>query len=219
MESGREWLKERPENEQASIVFAAILLGDRTLSLFTDALQDPEIKKRGSVEDELKRLLIHELGLDEIFASWLSCNLHRLNKESVKFLETLEPDTYYFVRTSTVAQFNFETQLKHFKSRARTIFKGFRDEKRTMLEAAMTMTNDKGVLLDMDGLNKVCLTALKFPKMSKVQRDVYKELPLDKWADEASKAKQQAFIEDKKDLRAAFFSIAERHTDLNGKYG
>ena len=189
------------------------------MTLFTDALQDPEIKKRGSVEDELKRLLIHELELDEIFASWLSCNLHRLNKESVKFLETLEPDTYYFVRTSTVAQFNFETQLKHFKSRARAIFKGFRDEKKNMLEAAMTMTNDKGVLLDMDGLNKVCLTALKFPKMSKAQRDVYKELPLDKWADEASKAKQQAAMEDKKDLRAAFFSIAERHEDLNGKYG
>ena len=109
--------------------------------------------------------------------------------------------------------------MKHFKSRARTIFKGFRDEKRTMLEAAMTLTNDKGILLDMDGLNKVCMTALKFPKMSKPQRDVYKELPLDKWASEAEKAKQQAMIEDKKDIRAAFFSIAEKHADLNGKYG
>lgn len=103
MESGREWLKERPENEQANIVFAAILLGGRTLTLFTDSLQDPEIKKRCLIEDELKRLLIQELGLDEVFASWLSCNLHRLNKESVKFFEALEPDTYYFVRTSTVA--------------------------------------------------------------------------------------------------------------------
>ena len=55
--------------------------------------------------------------------------------------------------------------------------------------------------------------------MSKAQKDVYKELPLDKWADEASKAKQQAVMEDKKDIRAAFFSIAERHEDLNGKYG
>ena len=103
VESGREWIKERPEEEQARIVFAAILLGGKTLTLFTNALQDPEIKKRGLVEEELKRLLNFELELDEIFASWLSCNLHRLNKESVKFLETLEPDTYYFVRTSTVA--------------------------------------------------------------------------------------------------------------------
>ena len=88
-----------------------------------------------------------------------------------------------------------------------------------MLEAAMTLTNDKGVLLDMEGLNRVCMTALKFPKMSKSQRDVYKELPLDKWAAEADKAKQQGALEDKKDLRAAFFSIAERHEDLSGKYG
>lgn len=69
----------------------------------------------------------------------------------------------------------------------------------------------------MSNLGKVILCARGFLKMSKSDKDKFKELTLDKWTEGSNKEKQQIIFDANKDLIASFFDIAERHPDLKGK--
>ena len=53
--------------------------------------------------------------------------------------------------------------------------------------------------------------------MSREQIRSFKQITLDQWATTIQKQKQEEVIENKNDLTDAFFSIVERHEDLNGK--
>ena len=110
IESGREWINFLSEEEATRIIFAAISLGGSTLTQYLKALQGFEAKKKSSIEKKLERLLREDLGFDEIYSCWLSQNLHRLNEASVKLLDDLDPQSYYFVRTSTVVSFDYNSQ-------------------------------------------------------------------------------------------------------------
>ena len=81
----------------------------------------------------------------------------------------------------------------------------------------MTLTSEKGIMLDMETLGKVILCARDLPKMPRGEQTQFKELTLDKWVEEAKKDKQQQVIENKNDIVDAFTSIVHRHKDLKGK--
>ena len=58
-----------------------------------------------------------------------------------------------------------------------------------MIEPAITLTSDKGIMLDMDTLGKVIMCARDLPKMSRNDQSRFRELTLDKWIEEANKDK------------------------------
>ena len=169
IESGHEWIDFLSEEEATRIIFAAISLGGSTLTQYLKALQGFEAKKKSSIEKKLERLLREDLGFDEVYSCWLSRNLHRLNEASVKLLDDLDPQSYYFVRTSTVVSFDYNSQLSLFKSYAKLVFKAFPNDRQNMLEHGMTLTNEKGKRLDLDTLGKVIRTARDLPKMTRTQ--------------------------------------------------
>ena len=64
-------------------------------------------KRTDPVHKKLKDLLKYELQLDDLYAKWLSENLHRLNDSSVNLLKGLDPDSYQYVRVSTISSFDY----------------------------------------------------------------------------------------------------------------
>ena len=50
---------------------------------------------------------------------------------------------------------------------------------------AITVTSDKGIKLKLDELGKVLVTARDLKKLSKEEMRQFKEVPLNKWAQEA----------------------------------
>ena len=150
--------------------------------MFLGFIKKLDTKKQENVSKRLRELLhskVYGLGFDEIFAKWLAYNLHRLNDNSVSLLEHLDPESYVFIRMSTVSQLDYNSELKVFKSRANLVFKAFRDDKRNMLEEAITLTNDKGIFLNMAVLSKVIMTARDMNRRTKNELNRYKTLTLD----------------------------------------
>ena len=86
-----------------------------------------------------------------------------------------------------------------------------------MIETAMTLTSDKGIVLTVQELGNVILTANSFPKMTPTDKNKYKELTLDRWCQEVKQESKVNDIDDKKDMVVAFHSITDRHRDLKGK--
>lgn len=76
------------------MLFAAIVLGGSTLTLYLNTMGDVSEKKPEKTSKELKKLLKELLQFDEVYSKWLSENLHRLTNSSVKLLEDLSPDSY-----------------------------------------------------------------------------------------------------------------------------
>ena len=100
--------------------------------------------------------------MDADFASWLSISLHRLNDLSIRMLECLDPKSYGFIRVSTVATFDYDTELSTFKTRAWAIFNGFKNEMFAVFEKAITKTSDMKITLNVSSLAKVILCARGF---------------------------------------------------------
>ena len=148
----------------------------------------------------LRDLLRNELDFNDIYATWLPCNLHRLNDNSVKLLESLDPESYHYVRLSTVCQFDVERQIKLFETRARNIYKCLQSDKLNLLEQAMTLTNDRGIMVDLQTLGRVIVSTINLPKLTKPLKDRLKETTLDRWAEGAKKEDQEVVIEDKRDI-------------------
>ena len=74
--------------------------------MYHGCMKELDSKKEENVAKKLRELLhskVYGLGLDEIFAKWLAYNLHRLNENSVRLLEDLNPLSYSFIRISTVS--------------------------------------------------------------------------------------------------------------------
>ena len=86
-----------------------------------------------------------------------------------------------------------------------------------MLEAAIKVTNDKGILLDMNQLSRITLIALNLPKMTRSEQEAYKELSLDQWVDKGNQQKQQVVVKNSNDVVDAFLQLSRRHRDLKGK--
>ena len=170
----------------AKVLFAAILLGGKTLLVYRDCLLNMAESKQDPICKKLKNLLevkYYGVGFDDIFAKWLSCNLHRLNDLSVRLLESLDPKSYHFLRMSIVSKFDFKTELKLFKTRAWCVFDGFQNEKRNILEAAITLTNDRGIRINMENLGKVIVAARNLRKKFKNGLERFKLITLDRWVD------------------------------------
>jgi len=74
---------------------------------YLDALVGEEKKRLDLIHKKLKDLLRYELHFDDLYSKWLSENLHRLNDSSVKLLEGLDPDSYQYVRVSTISSFDY----------------------------------------------------------------------------------------------------------------
>ena len=113
------------EEDLARVLFAAIALGGPTLTCFKKATQDVSSTRKKNVCVKLEKLLWKYIGFNEIFAKWLSENLHRLTEASVKLLDSLDNESYMYVRMATVSEFAYVKKMETFKSRARVIFKGF----------------------------------------------------------------------------------------------
>ena len=147
MEIGRKWVDEFSPEELARVLFAAVVLGGSTLTLYKKSMGDVSEKKPEKTSKELKKLLKDLLQFDEVYSKWLSENLHRLTDSSVQLLDDLSPDSYQYVRLSIVVDFNYESEkeLRAIKGRAYLIFGGgFQKEKRFMFEDAIMKTNDDG---------------------------------------------------------------------------
>ena len=189
---GRGWVMELTEVDLARVLFAAIALGGSTLALYRDCLGNVEAKKQEAVQKKLRELLherVYGLGFDDVFAKWLASSLQRLNELSVRLLESLDPGSYPLIRLSTVSQFNYDTQLRIFKSRAAVMFQGFRDDKRNVLEAAITLTSDRHITLNMDQLGKVILSVRDLPRRSKEELGRFRALTIDVWDAESQRGK------------------------------
>ena len=89
IESGRDWILDMKDVVTAKVLFAAILLGGKTLLVYRDCLLNMAENKQDPIRKKLKNLLevkYYGVGFEDIFAKWLSCNLHRLNDLSVRLL-------------------------------------------------------------------------------------------------------------------------------------
>ena len=138
-----------------------------------------------------------------------------MNDASVKLLADLNKDNYKYVRLSTVVDFEYDTKLEFFKSRARVIFSGgFQSDKLTLLENAMTATYEAGVLLSLDQLTKVIQKALSLGKIGVHEKQELENLPLNEWIEATKKEKKEVLQNDAKDLIAAYISIADRHNEF-----
>ena len=113
-------------------------------------MQDFDPSKSGIIARGLKSHLRQELEFPEIFATWLSLNLHRLKESSVKLLYDLDPESYPYVRLSTVTEFDYESLLIRFKGRAKCIYSGLQSDKLIIIETAMTLTSDKGIMINIE---------------------------------------------------------------------
>ena len=125
LESGREWVHQLKEDDLTKVLFAAIVIGGDTLHMYLKALVGEDNKRAASIHKQLKDLLRYELHFNDLYAKWLSENLHRLNNSSIRLLETLDPDSYHDVRVSTITAFDYDKQLALFKMRVKNIYKGF----------------------------------------------------------------------------------------------
>ena len=74
---------------------------------YLNVLVGEEKKRTDPIHKKLKELLRYELHFDDLYAKWLSENLHRLNDSSAKLLEGLDPDSYQYVRVSTISSFDY----------------------------------------------------------------------------------------------------------------
>ena len=111
VEAGRPWSEEMNEDTLAKVIFAAIIIGGKTLEAYKDVLINFTDSKTQSIRKKLKPLLQAEyygINFEEIFAGWLSGNMHRLNEISIRILESLDSTSYQIVRLSTVAQFDYD---------------------------------------------------------------------------------------------------------------
>lgn len=97
------------------------------------------------------------------------------------------------------------------------LLRNFSQDKITMIEAAINLTNDEKKELNMIQLGEVIMVVRDMGDMPRETIKKYKGLTLDKWAKQAKEDTKKEIIEDEKDLVAAFLSIAERHDDLKGK--
>ena len=104
-------------------------------------MADIDKPKQDKTKKELKELIHDLLNFDELYSYWLASNLHRLKESSLKLLETLDPESYQYVYLSIVSRFDLEKEMGLFKSRARTIFKGFGKEKRIMITPKLQRFN------------------------------------------------------------------------------
>ena len=69
------------------------------------------------------------------------------------------------------------------------MFNGFKNEKLNTLEQAINKTNDMKITLNMQTLGRVIICARDFPKLSRADKDRFKELTLDQWVNEVNKEK------------------------------
>ena len=72
-------------------------------------------------------------------------------------------------------------------------------------------------MLNMSDLGRAVLCARDLPKLDRDQMSKYRDLTLDKWTAESIKEQQQTQFANTNFLSEAFWSIAGRHKDLNGK--
>ena len=90
IENGRSWIQEMLEVELARLLFAALALGGTTLSKYLKWNNGFTEKKTEEVCKKLRELLgakYYGLGLEPLYARWLSKSYHRLNETSVIILE------------------------------------------------------------------------------------------------------------------------------------
>ena len=182
VESGRKSIQDMTPDQLARVVFAAIIIGGKTLRLYLNSFEEYEKSKRGTAQDNLDSLLANDLDFDEIFSTWLSHNLHRLNEAAIKLLDGLDKDSDLYVRLAIVSTFDYDSQLAFFKSRARMLLQHFPREKITTIEGAINLTNDRNIELDMMQLGQVIKAARDLGKMPTNTCKVYRALSLDQWA-------------------------------------
>jgi hypothetical protein len=79
------------------------------------------------------------LDIDELFAGWLSNNLHHLTSTSAELLDATDSLNLDLVRCSTVCQINSATELRIFKIIVKSIAP-LNQERRTVIEKAVRKT-------------------------------------------------------------------------------
>ena len=87
-------MRDMKDIDLAKLIFAAIVIGGSTLRKYLNVLEGVEEKRSTAIHRKLKDFLRYELYFDDLYAKWLSENLHRLNDSSVKLLESLDRDDY-----------------------------------------------------------------------------------------------------------------------------
>jgi len=78
--------------------------------------------------------------------------------------------------------------LPRFKGRADCIYSGLQADKLNIIEQAIVVTSDKGVMITIEDLTKMIELARNINPKQKEQRDRLKETSLDKWDSDMKKA-------------------------------
>ena len=94
------------EDNPARVLFAALILGGRTLLSLKDGIKELPDKQKLAISVKFQELLQHWLNYDQNYSKWLSENLHRLNNTSVSFVEKLKEKASLHVSFSTVIDVN-----------------------------------------------------------------------------------------------------------------
>ena len=79
--------------------------------MYRDCLNELDKTKSENARKKLAELLrckVYGLGFDEVYAKWLSLNIHRLNEISVRLLESLDPTSEILVKMSIVSKFDYD---------------------------------------------------------------------------------------------------------------
>lgn len=124
--------------------------------------------------------LIAILNIDELFAGWLSNNLHHLTDTSAELFDASASLNLDLVRCSTVCKINSATELRTFKLIVKSIAH-LKQERRTVIESAVRKTLEEGYPVTLK-LFKECIGLVHKSDLSKKEnRDLLKDKEFNEW--------------------------------------
>ena len=159
IESGLDRLDNLNQDNIPYLFLAAIALGGPTLQLFSKAILHVSTKTTEgkqvfiTIESELVSLF----GFSEVFAKWLSINLHRLTESSIHILEALDVGELdnECIRFSTVTSLPDAPTIVKFKGTMKCITQGMNRPRRNALESAIRKCDESDSLLKLPELIRI----------------------------------------------------------------
>ena len=136
--------------------------------------------KASKFRDFLKKYLMAILNVDELFAGWLSSNLHHLTDTSAELIDAPDSFNLDLVRCSAVCKINSATELRTFKLIVKSIAP-LNKERRAVIESAIrkTLEEDRRVTLK---LFKECISLVHKSELGKKEnRDLLKDKEFSEW--------------------------------------
>jgi hypothetical protein len=162
----------------------------------------------------LHELLYSQGGYDDIYAKWLSKNLHCLNDISVMLLDKDGTESEPFVRLSLVTNFDFNNELPKFKCYCNGAFQGMSTDKLDILKDSIKKSQEQEVFLDLDQLKEVLQLLTRFRKLQTPDKEKLRAATINHWPAVIKDIHSQKELFDSPQAKAAEEDIFKDHPEF-----